>query len=85
MPYTFKAHIEIYNRINIIRKTEKKMSKEEKLNINITLTDESGFIVKGKSKVTLEAYKDMKEFHNLSILDETLEMMLKQLNQKKDE
>ena len=31
------------------------MSKEEKLNINITLTDESGFIVKGKSKVTLEA------------------------------
>ena len=49
------------------------MSKEEKLNINITLTDESGFIVKGKSKVTLEAYKDIKEFHNLSILDETLE------------
>ena len=58
------------------------MTKEEKLNINITLTDESGFIVKGKSKVTLEAYKDIKEFHNLSILDETLEMMLKQLNQK---
>ncbi len=61
------------------------MSKEEKININITLTDESGFIVKGKSKVTLEAYKDMKEFHNLSILDETLEMMLKNLNQKEDE
>lgn len=61
------------------------MSKEEKLNINITLTDESGFIVKGKSKVTLEAYKDIKEFHNLSILDETLEMMLEQLNQKEDE
>jgi hypothetical protein len=61
------------------------MSKEEKLNINITLTDESGFIVKGKSKVTLEAYKDIKEFHNLSILDETLEMMLENLNQKEDE
>ncbi len=61
------------------------MSKEEKLNINITLTDESGFIVKGKSKVTLEAYKDIKEFHNLSILDERLEMMLEQLNQKEDE
>ena len=61
------------------------MSKEEKLNINITLTDESGFIVKGKSKVTLEAYKDIKEFHNLSILDETLEMMLENLNQNKDE
>tara|TARA_Y100000385_G_scaffold222675_1_gene232651 strand:+ start:41 stop:226 length:186 start_codon:yes stop_codon:yes gene_type:complete len=61
------------------------MRKEEKLNINITLTDESGFIVKGKSKVTLEAYKDIKEFHNLSILDETLEMMLEQLNQNKDE
>tara|TARA_R100000908_G_C3689557_1_gene104539 strand:- start:347 stop:532 length:186 start_codon:yes stop_codon:yes gene_type:complete len=61
------------------------MTKEEKLNINITLTDESGFIVKGKSKVTLEAYKDIKEFHNLSILDETLEMMLEQLNQNKDE
>jgi len=61
------------------------VSKEEKLNINITLTDESGFIVKGKSKVTLEAYKDIKEFHNLSILDETLEMMLEQLNQNKDE
>ena len=61
------------------------MSKEEKLNINITLTDESGFIVKGKSKVTLEAYKDIKEFHNLSILDETLEMMLEQLNQNKDD
>ena len=58
------------------------MSKEEKLNINITLTDESGFIVKGKSKVTLEAYKDMKEFHNLSILDETLEVLLELLNQK---
>ena len=57
------------------------MSKEEKININITLTDESG-IVKGKSKVTLESYKDMKEFHNLSILDETLEMMLEN---KKDE
>ena len=57
------------------------MIKEEKININITLTDESG-IVKGKSKVTLEAYKDMKEFHNLSILDETLEMMLEN---KKDE
>jgi hypothetical protein len=61
------------------------MSKEEKININITLTDESGFIVKGKSKVTLEAYKDMKKFHNLSILDETLEMMLENLNQNKDE
>tara|TARA_R100001015_G_C4601598_1_gene156555 strand:- start:1080 stop:1265 length:186 start_codon:yes stop_codon:yes gene_type:complete len=61
------------------------MSKEEKLNINITLTDESGFIVKGKSKVTLEAYKDIKKFHNLSILDETLEMMLENLNQKEDE
>ena len=61
------------------------MSKKEKLNINITLTDESGFIVKAKSKVTLEAYKDFKEFHNLSILDETLEMMLKQLNQKEDD
>jgi hypothetical protein len=61
------------------------MTKEEKLNINITLTDESGFIVKGKSKVTLEAYKDIKEFHNLSILDETLEMMLEQLNQKEDD
>ena len=61
------------------------MSKEEKININITLTDESGFIVKGKSKVTLEAYKDMKEFHNLSILDETLEMMLENLNQNKDD
>jgi hypothetical protein len=61
------------------------MSKEEKININITLTDETGFIVKGKSKVTLEAYKDMKEFHNLSILDETLEMMLENLNQNKDE
>ena len=61
------------------------MSKEEKLNINITLTDESGFIVKGKSKVTLEAYKDIKELHNLSILDERLEMMLEQLNQKEDE
>ena len=61
------------------------MSKEEKININITLTDESGFIVKGKSKVTLEAYKDMKKFHNLSILDETLEMMLEKLNQNKDE
>ena len=61
------------------------MTKEEKLNINITLTDESGFIVKGKSKVTLEAYKDIKEFHNLSILDETLEMMLEQLKQNKDE
>ena len=60
------------------------MSKE-KLNINIILTDESGFIVKGKSKVTLEAYKDMKKFHNLSILDETLEMMLENLNQNKDE
>ena len=60
------------------------MSKE-KMNINITLTDESGFIVKGKSKVTLEAYKDMKKFHNLSILDETLEMMLENLNQNKDE
>ena len=60
------------------------MSKEEKININITLTDESG-IVKGKSKVTLEAYKDMKEFHNLSILDETLEMMLENLNQNEDE
>ena len=61
------------------------MSKEEKLNINITLTDESGFIVKGKSKVTLEAYKDMKEFHNLSILDETLEMMLEELNQNESQ
>ena len=61
------------------------MSKEEKMNINITLTDESGFIVKGKSKVTLEAYKDMKKFHNLSILDETLEMLLENLNQNKDE
>ena len=61
------------------------MSKEEKLNINITLTDKSGFVVKGKSKVTLEAYKDMKEFHNLSILDEALEMMLEELNQNKDE
>ena len=61
------------------------MSKEEKLNINIILTDESGFIVKGKSKVTLEAYKDMKKFHNLSILDETLEMMLENLTQNKDE
>ena len=61
------------------------MSKLEKMNINITLTDESGFIVKGKSKVTLEAYKDMKKFHNLSILDETLEMMLENLNQNKDE
>jgi len=61
------------------------MRKEEKININITLTDESGFIVKGKSKVTLEAYKDMKKFHNLSILDETLEMMLENLNQNKDE
>ena len=61
------------------------MSKEERLNINITLTDKSGFVVKGKSKVTLEAYKDMKEFHNLSILDEALEMMLEELNQNKDE
>ena len=61
------------------------MSKEEKLNINITLTDESGFIVKGKSKVTLEAYKEMKEFHNISILDETLEMMLEELNQNKND
>lgn len=61
------------------------MSKEEKLNINITLTDESGFIVKGKSKVTLEAYKNMKKFHNLSILDETLEMMLEELNQNKND
>ena len=43
-----------------VLKPKTKMSKEEKLNINITLTDESGFIVKGKSKVTLEAYKDMK-------------------------
>ena len=58
---------------------------KEKLNINITLTDESGFIVKGKSKVTLEAYKDMKKFHNTSALDETLEMMLENLNQNKDE
>ena len=61
------------------------MSKEEKLNINITLTDESGLDVKVKSTVTLKAYKDMKEFHNLSILDETLEMMLKELNQNKDD
>ena len=58
------------------------MRKEEKININITLTDESGFIVKGKSKVTLEGYKDMKKFHNLSILDETLEMMLENLKQR---
>ena len=49
------------------------------------MTDESGFIVKGKSKVTLEAYKDMKEFHNLSILDETLEMMLEELNQNESQ
>ena len=61
------------------------MSKEEKLNINIVLTDESGLIVKGESKVTLQAYKDMKKFHNLSILDETLEMMLEQLNQNKND
>ena len=61
------------------------MSKEEKLNINIILTDELGLIEKGKSTVTLKAYKDMKEFHNLSILDETLEMMLEELNQNKDE
>jgi len=27
----------------------------------------------------------MKKFHNLSILDETLEMMLENLNQNKDE
>ena len=61
------------------------MSKEEKLNIYITLRDESGFIVKGRYKVTLEAYKDMKEFHNLSILDETLERMLENLNQNNNE
>ena len=48
---------------------------KEKLNISITLTDESG-IVKGKSDVTLETYKGMKELHDISILDETLEMML---------
>jgi hypothetical protein len=60
------------------------MRKEEKININITLTDENGF-VKEKAKVTLEAYKDMKKFHNLSILDETLEMMLENLKQNKDE
>jgi hypothetical protein len=61
------------------------MNNEEKLNINIILTDESGLNVKAKSKVTLEAYKDMKKFHNISILDETLEMMLEELNQNKDE